>query len=230
MADSTSHSMQPSAVPPEPDPDFIKWVKENCVPVVGTLFGALAVCLVVHYSSTTIDWTRTKDFSEAFANVIQGLALVAGGVWAYFKFAKGRTFRDRLTLTGSGRFISIDGSVFLVATMQLKNVGLSRIAFDQKVSSLVVSNYVTSEPAAIMSVRSNSLGTFQVFGEKDRYIEPNELLERQTLIALPHVSSIGYQLEFEVLSDTGYAWRATSIVDKSAFSHNDVGKPTRIGE
>jgi len=223
MTDSTSHSMQHSAVPPEPDPDFINWLKGNCVPIVGTAFGALVVCLVVHYSSTTVDWTRTKDLTEAFANITQSLALVAAGVWAYFKFAKGRTFRDRLTLTVSGRSVSIDGSVYLVVTMQLKNVGLSRIAFDQKVSSLVVSEYVPSEAAETMSVTSNSLDRFEVFTDRDRYIEPNEFVERQTLIALPRVSLIGYQLEFQVLSDTARGWRTTTIVEQSAFSHNDVG-------
>jgi hypothetical protein len=109
--------MEHSVVPPEPDPDFIKWLKENCVPIAGTVFGALVVCLVVHYCSTTVDWTRTKDFTEAFANVIQSLELVAGGVWVYFKFAKGRTFRDRLTVRVNGKFVLIDGAVFLIVVV-----------------------------------------------------------------------------------------------------------------
>jgi hypothetical protein len=40
------------------------------------------------------------------------------------------------------------------------------------------------------------------------------MVERQTLIAMPRVSPIGYQLELKVLSDFGYAWRATTIVDQ----------------
>ena len=69
MTDSTSHPAQHSVDPREPDPNLIKWLKENCVPIVGTTCGAFLVCLVAHYSSITIDWTRTKDFTEAFANV-----------------------------------------------------------------------------------------------------------------------------------------------------------------
>src|ERR1051325_5355174 len=104
MIDSSSHSIQHSADPSEPDPNFITWLNENCVPIVGTVFGALVLCLVAHYSSVTVDWARTKDFTDAIANLTQTLALLAGGVWAYFKFAKGRTFRDRLTPSVSGRF------------------------------------------------------------------------------------------------------------------------------
>jgi hypothetical protein len=94
MTDSTSRSAQHSVDPPELDPNPIKWFKENSVPIGGMAVGALLVCLVGHYGSITVDWTRTKDFTEAFANLTQSCALIAGGVWAYFKFAKGRTFRQ----------------------------------------------------------------------------------------------------------------------------------------
>lgn len=223
MTDVSSHSTQHSADPAEPDPDFINWLKEHCVPVVGTLFGALGLCLVVHYSSATVDWTRTKDFTEAFGNVTQSLALIAGGVWAYFKFAKGRTFRDRLSPNVSGKCISIDGAVFLLVTIQIKNVGLSRIAFDQEASSLAVFECITSEVEKVRVVVNNRLTTFQVFGGNDKFLEPGEIVERQSLIALPRVSTIGYQLEFDVLSESGYVWRATTIVDASVLVDNEAG-------
>ncbi len=223
MTDVSSHSTQHSADPTEPDPNFIQWLKEHCVPMVGAVLGALALCLIAHYGSATVDWARTKDFAEALAKIIQSLALVAGGVWAYFKFAKGRTFRDRLNPTVSGELVSIDGSVFLIVSIQLHNVGLSRIAFDQGVSALAVFEYVPSQADEILSVENNQLTSFRVFGDKDRYIEPSEIVERQTLIALPHVSTIGYQLEIKVLADSGYVWRATTVVCKSAFAHNEIG-------
>ena len=116
MTNSTSHSVQHSVDPPEPDPDFIKWFRENCVPIGGMAVGALLFCLLAHYGSITIDWTRTKDFTDAFANVTQSLALIAGGVWAYFKFAKGRTFQDRLIPTVNAKIVMIDGTVFLNVT------------------------------------------------------------------------------------------------------------------
>ena len=180
------------------------------------------LCLVAHYGSTTVDWARTKDFAQAFANVTQSLALIAGGVWAYFKFVKGRTFEDRLNTTVSGKLISIYGSVFLIVTIRLQNVGLSRIAFDQDVSSLEIFEYVPSQGEDILRVKNDLLTSFRVFGDKDRYIEPNEIVERETLIALQALSKIGYQLELEVSSYSGYAWRTTTVVGKSAFEHNDV--------
>ena len=81
MADFTSHSVPHSVNPHEPDPDFVKWLRENCVSLVGLAFGALIFCLLLHYGSITVDWTRTKDFTEGLANLTQSLALIGGGVW-----------------------------------------------------------------------------------------------------------------------------------------------------
>ena len=229
MTDSTSHPAQDS-ISTEPEPNFIKWLKENCVAIVGIVFGALVFCLLAHYGSATVDWARTKDCAQTVASVTQSLALVAGGVWAYFKFAKGRTFEDRLTTTVSGRLVSNDGTVFLIVAIRLQNVGLSRIAFAQDLSSLEVSDFVPSQTEGLLSVRYNRLASFPVFGEDDKYIEPNEMVERQTLIMLPHVSKIGYQLELQVSANSGCVWRTKSVVGKSAFEHNEVGKPNQIGE
>ena len=60
-----------------------------------------------------------------------------------------------------------------------------------------------------------------VFEDTDRYIEPNEIFERQTLIGLPHVSNLGYQLEIKIAADSGHGWRTTTIVDKTAFEDNE---------
>lgn len=78
----------------EPDPNFIRWLRQNCVPITFLIVIALLLCLVGHYSSITVDWSKTKDFTEAFSNTIQGLGLIAAGTWAYFKFVKGRAFRE----------------------------------------------------------------------------------------------------------------------------------------
>lgn len=168
MTDSTSHSVQHSVDQREPDPDLVKWLRENCVSIVGMAFGALLFCLVIHYGSITVDWTRTKDFTEAFANLTQSLALIGGGVWAYFKFAKGRTFRDRLTPTVTAKFVLIEGSVFLAVTTRIKNVGLAKIAFNPEASTVIVSEYILSETGKIMSVVNNRLTSFRVFGARIR--------------------------------------------------------------
>jgi hypothetical protein len=90
--------------------------------------GALLFCLVAHYSSTTVDWTSTKNFTDAFANVTQSVALIGGGVWAYFKFAKGRTFQDRLIpdTFGEQRLLWISRLSRIMKRMTYSQIGEER--------------------------------------------------------------------------------------------------------
>lgn len=208
----------------EPDPEAVKWFRDHSVPIAGVILILLLLCLVGHYSSITIDWTRTKDFTDAFRNVTQGLAFIGGGIWAYFKFVKGRTFQESLTPIVTGKFASMDGAVFLVVSTQIKNVGLSKIEFNRTASALIVFEYIPAVYGEIHTVADKRLTSFDVFGEKDRYIEPNEIIEGQRLISIPGPLRLAYRLELEILSLSGFTWRATTIVDKSTLTDNTVGQ------
>ena len=58
-------SQQPLAGAPEPDPNpnLITWLKENSVAVVSLACLVSVFCLIGHYSSITIDWSKTKDIT-----------------------------------------------------------------------------------------------------------------------------------------------------------------------
>jgi hypothetical protein len=215
------------AAPPEshknePEPDFIKWLQEHSVPITGVVLIVLLLCLIGHYSSTTVDWTKTKDLTDVFRNVTQGLAFIAGGVWAYFKFVKERTFEERLAPFVDGRLAVIDGKVFLVITTQIKNVGLSQITFDKRVSALKVFEYAPTEDSEVVIVADKRLTSFPAFAEKDRCLEPNETIQTQQLIAIPGSLKLAYRLELEVISLRGCIWRANTVVDKSILSDNKL--------
>lgn len=219
--DSTSLSPSSQRVPgpqaQEPNPEGVKWFKENSLPIAGIILIALMLCLIGHYSSVTLDWTRTKDFTDAFRNVTQGLAFIGGGIWAYFKFVKGRTFKESLVPLTSGKFTSIDDVTYLIVTTQVKNVGLSKIEFDRNGSALILFEYNASSESEIHTVSDQRLTAFEVFTKDDRYIEPNEIIEGQRLIAMPKALKLAYRLEIEIASTAGYTWRANNIVERSSF-------------
>ena len=206
----------------EPSPDGIRWFREHSIPIAGILAVLVFICLVQHYSTRTINWTRTKEFTDAFRNVTQGLAFIAGGIWAYFKFRKGRTFQESLVPLVSGRFAFIDGIAYLVVTTQVKNVGLSKIEFDKVGCALVVFEFTPERASEIHSVTDKRLTSLDVFGEKNRRVEPNEVIEEQTLIAIPGSVQLAYRLKLDIRSLSGYTWVATTIVDKSTLGDNAV--------
>ena len=214
-----SSTSSPQEQPPETQSKLVKFAP--VIAIASTL--ALMVCLIGHFSTAIIDLGRTKDIIEMTKNVLEMLAVTAGGIWAYFKFVKGRTFKESLTPAVSGRFASIDGVNYLIATTQIKNVGLSKIEFDREGSALILFEYTPSPENEIHTVADSRLTSFDVFSEKDRYIEPNEIMEGHRFIAVPGTLKLAYRLEVEIASTAGFTWRATNIVDKSSLSGN-IGK------
>src|SRR6185369_15541714 len=91
-------------------PSAIQWLREFSLPLIGLLLSILALCLIAHYSSIKIDWTVTRDFTGSIQSIVQTLAFLVGGTWAYYKFVKGRSFQESLSPIISGRFASIDGA------------------------------------------------------------------------------------------------------------------------
>jgi len=215
-------SPQPPAGAQEPHPSLITWLKENCVPIIVVVLGGFLLCLVGHYSSITIDWSKTNDFTQAFSNVTQGLGLVAGGIWAYFKFVKGRAFQETLIPIVSGRLVLIDSCALLIVTIQIKNVGSSQVRFNQELSVLTVFEYVLPDPQQIITVIDNPLTSLPALADEKRHLEPNETIKTQRLLALPNLSKIAYRLELEINSDLGFKWQTMSIVDMLTLADNDV--------
>ena len=221
MSEHLPHSSEPALqVHNEPVPRSLQWIKDNSLPIIGLLLLVALFCLVAHYSSVKIDWATTHDFTGSIQDFVQVLALLAGGWWAYFKFVKGRTFQESLTPAVTGRFVSLDGAVYLVATIQIKNVGSSKIDFDREASALILFEYTASSDAEIHAVADKRLTSFAVFKEKDRYIEPNEGIEVQRFISIPDPLRLAYRLEVEILSNSGFTWSVATIVDKSSLRDN----------
>jgi hypothetical protein len=225
MPERLPHSSStPEQVSNEPIPRPLQWIKDNGLLITGLLLLGLLFFLIAHYSSIRIDWPTTHAFTGSIQNVVQVLALCAGGCWAYFKFIKGRTFQESLTPAVTGRFVALDGVVYLIATIQIKNVGSSRIDFDRQTSALVLYEYTQSLDTEVHAVKNKRLTSFNVFErEKERYVEPNETIEVQQFISIPGPLKLAYRLEADILSTSGFIWRAASIVDKASLRDNAAG-------
>lgn len=187
---------------------FIFAVIATGVASISTLF------LYRHYSTHTINWSKTKDVFDVLKNMATIIAIGAGAVWAYFNFFKGRTYRSRLEPKVSGKVISRNGTFYLIVTAQLKNVGLSDVRIDQKGSALRVFAYTVGEcPAKARSVEQSRLLTLSVF-EDHGWIEPGELIEDQRLIAIPDVEHVALQVKLRLVSNK-IEWNSAAIIEPS---------------
>jgi len=218
MPDREPH--EPKEIEPTPAP--LQWLREYSLPIIGLLLVVMTGCLIAHYSSIKIDWAQTHEFTGSIQDIVQTLAIIAGGGWAYFKFIKGRTFRESLVPAVSGRLVSIKSVVHLIVTVQIKNVGLSKVDFDRKGSSLILFEYASTYEKEIHTVADKRLTTFDLLLDSDRYIEPNEVVELQRFVSIPAPLKLAYRMEVEVFSKSGLVWDASCIVDQSAMRDNVI--------
>ncbi len=87
------------------------------------------------------DLKAVAEIAQATATTV---AIVVGGLWGYFKFVKGRSFRPRLAVGLQGRWRDVDGRSLLHVRLTVTNVGSSDIVLI-KDSSEVSAAIVTVE-------------------------------------------------------------------------------------
>jgi hypothetical protein len=125
------------------------------------------------------------DVSKLVQQIVQALAIIMTGIWAYFKFLRGRTFSFRLELTLEPKFVGSEGAAFLATTLTLKNTGLAVVRLDPKLK------FVRSYYSATVSwneARNHSWGEelilTPIFEDHD-HIEPGETINDNVVIPLP---------------------------------------------
>lgn len=158
-----------------------------------------------------------QDVLGSIKTIAETLGLIIGGLWAYYKFFKGRTFRPRLELTVAGKTWHAKHLTHLVASLQIKNVGLSKLELSQEGSALRVFSHALNKPEeAPAVVEWNRQITLSVF-EKHRWIEPGETISDQMLIALRDINHSAIKMELRIVSN-GIEWNSLTIVDPDAKS------------
>jgi|SRR5215203_755785 len=166
--------------------------------------GAVAISLQgLKGIQTTVDIVQ-KLFTIA--------AIVGGAIWTYFNFFRGRTYRKRLEPEVSGKVLTLNGSSHLLATMSLKNVGLSRVEIEQRGSALQVFSY--SSPLSeehVVTAQWEELTAFPVF-ESHQWIEPGESVKEERLIAIPTSGRTAFQLQLRVVATKKLGSSALAIV------------------
>jgi hypothetical protein len=158
-------------------------------------------------------WRDMVELLDALQKLFTILAIIAGGVWAYFHYFRRRTYRLRLEPKVSGTVIFRDGMRYLIATAQLKNVGLSKARIEQRGTALRVYAYYPSAHtlSACRCVNTIRIATFPVF-EHHEWIESGELIEDQRLIAMPSEEQIAFLVELRLVSRK-ISWRTTRIIE-----------------
>jgi hypothetical protein len=164
---------------------------------------------------TTVVALQSLSDLQKLVDILQKLftiaAIIVGGIWTYFNFFQGRTYKMRLEPNVSGKVVTINELSHLVATISVKNVGLSKVEIEQKGSALKVLSYEAWDGVNnILSIEWQNLTAFPVF-ETHQWIEPGEEITEQRLLVIPKSEYTAFQLQLRIVSKKA-AWRAMDIV------------------
>ena len=131
------------------------------------------------------------EFWVSLTKIVQSLvttiALIAGGIWAYYKFVSGRINKPRMELDVKCAQHFFDGNIVrLNVKVSLKNLGLSKIAIDQESTALRVNKATIrsnseTEIDGVQEILWNHVGTLSLFCEH-QWIEPSEIIHDQKVV------------------------------------------------
>jgi hypothetical protein len=144
-------------------------------------------------------------------------ALLVAGVWTYYLFFRGRTFRPRLESTLEASILPIGTVRHLKIKARVKNVGLSSVPIERDASGLRVFTY---RPGGIdgaglekaSPVKWERERTVDIF--KDHaWVEPGETIEDNWLLAVSSiVEPAAYKVELK-LAGRKTDWYANAVVE-----------------
>lgn len=132
-------------------------------------------------AKSTLD--NAKDIADIASSAITALAVIIGGAWAYFKFAKGRTYRPRVEMQLAGQWWLAEGKVLLQVRITIKNVGSSKLKLLQRGSGLRASVLDSDQPPPPASARWREGKVYTIFDQHD-WIESGETVSDVVLLDL----------------------------------------------
>ncbi|HJP94064.1 MAG TPA: hypothetical protein VJ875_19045 [Pyrinomonadaceae bacterium] len=167
----------------------------------------------------SVTWGNTEKFSGVLRNVATIAAFVVGGIWTYYLFIKGRVLKSRLEPKVAGEIVSIGTQKYIRISVELKNVGSSRVAITRGKYLYVFAQRphgeIPTEDAAkymLMGTHWKELLPFDILTRHD-WIEPAETIQDQILVEILIKEEIGYRVDLVIFAG-GMRWKATSIVSR----------------
>ncbi len=133
----------------------------------------------------------TGDWIGAGQNIVQAAAIIMGGVWAYYKFVKGRTFYRRAELTVNGTLVPTSDPATIRAQVTFQNTGASKIPLRAKIVRAAVYEGEADEQGRAVW---HEFGSAPLFAEHD-WIESQETIVDDILIPVPtDIHALGYRI------------------------------------
>jgi len=154
-----------------------------------------------------------QDWNTAFGiaqKVLTIMGIIVGTIWTYFHYFRGRTYRPRLETSVAGKIVKQNETLFLVAKIKIKNVGLSKIDIKQKGSGMrIIGIENKNNVPKIKKYEGVRLKTVPIL-ENHSWIEPGEAIDDVHTFILPNEAYFGLKLDVRLITKK-IVWRFSSV-------------------
>ncbi len=165
----------------------------------------------------TVSLNDAAVAADILQKVAQTIAFCIGGWWVYMNYVRGRTHVPRLQLELDASVKQKDGRFYLLATIAVKNPGLSNVQITQRGSALLISRMrVFIEVPEVIDSQWNPQGSFAVLTGHSS-IEPGLTISEQRIIPLPDRQGDILSLRLRLVAH-GRSWSTTKVVAVGPFS------------
>lgn len=165
---------------------------------------------------------------EWFSKLLQAVAVLAGGAWAYFRFVRFRTLKKRVEYSFSWKTSPIGGAVLLgILTVKLTNKGNTQIELrkndrtnDNYRCTLdygLVSASSGGVPVKFINVRPRDLAPLPFLFKAHRRIEPGETIDDVVVLRVDTSGASAIQFYSQVLTVTRRGKRENMMSSTVAF-------------
>jgi len=152
--------------------------------------------------------TTLQTWAEIIWRVFTVLGIMVGGLFAYYKFWKGREFARRVEpKLSAGSVARSDGRFYLQAEASAKNIGLSRVEISHEYTYILVE--VREFGTADWVERDDLYFVFQ----PQQALEPGETVGEPVLIEIPDNGYLAVRLTLGFAASHDNQWWARSLVN-----------------
>lgn len=157
---------------------------------------------------------------DLFQSVVTTAAILAGAVWAYYKFVKGRTFKSSLDAGIVGEATRDGGDIYLLSTLTVKNIGASKVDIKRRHTALrVLAASGDPSSGAFEVIEFEHLATKFAL-EFHSHLEPGETATDTHFFRVSDSGQVAFKLEAYVASDKNDLWFGVGIVNLTPKSDN----------
>jgi hypothetical protein len=180
-----------------------------------------------HLPLTLASWTSWADGAAALA---QAAAIVVGGIWAYFKFVRGRTFAKRAELSVTPTLLAEEKPKLKVKAT-LRNVGLSKLPLRTQ-AVFLYGIYAAGTAENPIATAEQQLGKPKRIFAAHQWIEAQETVTDELLLLLPDSQSasehewLAFRVECRVYAKQrrkgALSWTASALAPAEVGDGDDT--------